>query len=514
MAGLFATYTFDYSLLALPVPMTLYQFHEAVLKRLWFHLPIILALTGCGEFMAKPSLDVALPKNWHTEMPQGDQPVPLSHDWWKQVNDPVLVAILEKIGRDNLSIEQARFRLQAARSDVGNTTYLPNINLSASIQLNRNGNGAGTQVNRNANGAGTQANSGNGKVTGSYRVGSDVAWEIPLYGQYGTSQDIVAANTAYATADSLAVRAAVIAEAVQRYSQLRANQKKLALLEIIAAAQKRLLDLNEIKAKAGLIAFTEVARAAQYEQSVTRELAAAEIILAESRQQLARLCGLTEAPPEWETPTEVPLFPRFAFSDTPLDVIRNRPDIRKAEADVLVAAGELDLAKADRYPKLSLTGNVSQVGNVIAAPFSGGTVQMSGMPVLTLPLFDWGSRLAKAKARDAQLAEKASIYRESIIVAINEVEQTLAAERAATKQVDSAALSEQNAARIAANVTLLHRKGIVDDLEWQSSIVAYARSTMSHQDAKANRANRIATLTKALGGGVATEQTGIYETKG
>lgn len=483
--------------------MTLYQFHEAVLKRLWFHLPIILALTGCAEFMERPSLDVALPKNWHTEMPQGDQPVPLSRDWWRQANDPMLVAILEKIERDNLTIKQASLRLQAARSDAGNTTYLPNINLSTSLQLDRN-----------ANAAGTQANSNNGKTTGSYRAGSDVAWEIPLYGQYGTSQDIVAANTAYATADSQAVRAAVIAEAVQRYSQLRANQKKRALLEIIAAAQKRLLDLNEIKAKAGLIAFTEVARAAQDEQSVTRELAAAEIILAEARQQLARLCGLTEAPPEWETPTEVPLFPRFAFSDTPLDVIRNRPDIHKAEADVLVAAGELDLAKADRYPKLSLTGNVSQVSNVIAAPFSGGTVQLSGMPVLTLPLFDWGSRLAKAKAQDARLAEKASVYREAIIVAINEVEQTLAAERAATKQVDSAALSEQDAARIAANVTLLHRKGIVDDLEWQYSIVAHARSTMSHHDAKANRANRIATLTKALGGGVATGQAGAYATKG
>ncbi|MFA6094319.1 MAG: TolC family protein [Candidatus Paceibacterota bacterium] len=470
--------------------------HAGSLKRLWLHLPIILALTGCTEFMVKPTLDVALPKSWHTEMPRGDQPVPLSHTWWRQIDDPVLVAVLEKIERDNLSIEQARFRLQAARSDAGNTQYLPNINLSASLQLDRNANGAGTQV-----------NSSNSKTTGTYSAGSDVAWEIPLYGQYGTSQAIVAANTSYASADIQAVRAAVIAEAVQRYSQLRANQKKRTLLNSIAIAQSRISALSETKAKAGLIAYTGVARAAQDEQSVARELAAAEISLAESRQQLARLCGLTEAPPEWEAPAEVPLFPHFVFNDTPVDVIRNRPDIRKAEADVIVAAGKLDLAKADRYPKLSLTGSVSQVGNVVAAPFSGGTVQLSGMPVLTLPLFDWGSRLAKAKAQDARLAEKASLYREAVIVAINEVEQALAAERAAAKQVSSATLSEKDAARIGANITLLHSRGLVDDLEWQSSLVAHARSTIGHQDAKANHASRIATLTKALGGGIATEQT-------
>lgn len=483
--------------------MTFYQFHESSLNKRWLHFLIILPLAGCAEFMEKPSLGVALPKNWHAEIPpQGDQPVPLSRHWWRLINDPVLVAMLEKIERDNLSIEQARFRLQAARSDAGNTKYLPNINLGASLQLNRN-----------ANGVGIQANTGNGKTTGYYRAGPDVAWEIPLYGQFGTSQAIVAANADYATADSQAVRAAVVAEAVQRYSQLRANQKKLALLDIIAAAQKRLLALNEIKAKAGLIAFTEVARAAQDEQSVTRELSNAESSLAESRQQLARLCGLTETLPEWDIPAEVPLFPHLSFSDTPLDVLRNRPDIRKAEADVMVAAGELELAKAERYPKLSLTGNISQVGNVIAAPLSGGMVQMSGLPVLSFPLFDWGSRLAKAKAQDARLAEKASIYREAIIVAINEVEQALAAERAAAKQVDSAALSEQNAARIAAHVALLHRQGMVDDLEWQSSVVAHARSTMGNQDAKANRASRIATLTKALGGGVAKGSEGSYETK-
>lgn len=442
--------------------------------------------------MPKPVLDVAMPKNWHTETPESDQPAPLSRTWWRQSNDTVLVALLEKIQRDNLSIEQARFRLQAVRSDVGNTSYLPNINLSASLSLDRNA---------NANAPGTQADT----VTGYYRAGSDAAWELPLYGQFATSQAIVAANTAYADADIQAMRAAVVAEAVQRYSQLRANQKKRGLLETIATAQQRIVALNELKAKAGLIAFTEVARAEQDEQSVARELASAESSLAESRQQLARLCGLSETLPEWDSPAEVPLFPRFSFGDTPLDVIRNRPDIRKAEADVRVAAGKLDLAKAERYPKLSLTGSVAQVGNAVAAPLSGGMVQMSGLPVLTLPLFDWGSRLAKAKAQDARLAEKASVYREAILVAIHEVEQALAAEQAATKQVSSAAVSEQNARRIAAHITLLHRQGIVDDLDWQSSVVAFARSTISIQDAKANHVSRIAILTKALGGGVAKE---------
>jgi outer membrane protein TolC len=218
------------------------------------------------------------------------------------------------------------------------------------------------------------------------------------------------------------------------------------------------------------------------------------------QQQLAKLLGAVTPDDAWKAPATIPTFDVPAFDDTPLDVLRNRPDIRKAEASVLAAAGELELSKSDMYPKLSLTGNLSQLGNITGNPLSGNIVQLSGVPSISLPLFDWGKRLDAAKVKDERLSEKASAYRETVISAMNEVEEFWSSYRTAQATEKSNAENAQIASKASKHAALLFKQGINDGIAAETAAIDAANAEISALQAKVNTITQLTALTKALGG--------------
>jgi len=202
-----------------------------------------------------------------------------------------------------------------------------------------------------------------------------------------------------------------------------------------------------------------------------------------------------ETPPPILPSLDVP-----AFDDTPLDVLRNRPDIRKAEASVLAAAGEFELSKSDMYPKLTLSGNLSQLDNLTGNPLMGKTVQLTGIPSLSLPLFDWGKRLSAARIKDEMLSEKASSYRETVINAINEVEEFWASYRMAQVVEKSTEENTQIARKASRHAGLLFKQGISDGIAAEAAAIDAASAAITELQAKADTITKLTALTKALGG--------------
>lgn len=452
-----------------------------------------LALSGCADFKGNPGLEVKLPPTFQQQL-VAQAPAKLQKNWWQSTADNTLLGMLKALETQNLSLEQARFRLTAARLNSRKFDYLPNLGgkVEANYTHLLEGN---TAVSRTG---GSQ--SGNQKTTGYYSATLDASWELPLYGQLDDADAITKANVAFAEADLDAIRTSVISEAIRLYADMRSRQQETLKRQAVVAAAQAIANYQSSKHKVGLLSDTELGISQQSLLTAQNQLHRAESEAVARMRQLAKLLGVTQPDKTWQASAAVPTFAVTAFDDTPLDVLRNRPDIRKAEASVLVAAGEFELSKTELYPKITLSGNLSQLANLTGNPLMGNAVQLSGMPALALPLFDWGKRLSAARIKDEKLSEKASSYRETVIGAMNEVEEFWSAYRTA-QAVEKATVANTQIARHAhEHAVVLFKQGFIDGIAAQTAAINAANSAIIELQAKADVITTLAALTKALGG--------------
>lgn len=467
-------------------------------------LTTTLYLSACGTFHNMPPLDVPLPEVFSQthNISTSEKPTPLGQDWWKQAEDTTLKNLLARIEKENLSLEQARFRLLAARESAASLDYLPKLGITADAQYNRliEGNSAINNMGFSA------VSSEQQKTTGLYNARLDSSWELPLWGQYGATANIDKQSLIYAEADLSAVRANVIAETIKLYSEMRGFQQQRATYEKMLAAHQKILKYQSIKHQAGLItdsALSTAKRNLLNARNTLQTITKNEITV---RHQLASLAGKTKPEPEWEAPTNIPNIDLPKLGDTPIDVLRNRPDIRRAEASVIREANQLELTKANRYPRMTLSGSLSQLNNLTGSSLPSKTIQLTGTPAIIIPLFDWGKRLAAAKAQDAKLSESISAYRETVVRAMTEVESFLNAVHT-TKQnkaqsTESAELESKNQEHAA----LLFRQGLIDGITFENSHISALQAQIMALQEHVEHINYIAALTKALGGGIPTQK--------
>ncbi len=471
---------------------------------MWIRLTSLLCLTltlnACNTLIDRDYFSISLPDFWQQPVPEtADAPAPLAYDWWKGANDPTMNILIEQLDSQNLSLEQARFRLEAARVNKGGTDYLPTLGASAAAQFDHTLHGAQTPTFFDVNAAPE-------KTTSFSRISGNLAWEVPLFGQFGAARDITKAQTISAEADMAAIRNSVIAETVQYYAELRAAQARQEQLQNIQKSQQHILELTEIKKKVELASESDRLQAEQALHSINAEIAQAQNTIADRSQRLALLIGSTSLPESLSQPNSIPRFPVTSFSDTPRDVLRNRPDIRQAEQDVLIAARELDLSKAERYPHLNISGNITQSDNIHGQALFGSSLQLTGTPTLSLPLFDWGKRISAVKVRGFTLQEETSAYRETVLTAMNEVEQSIAAYNAAVTTRKADRTREKNAKTLADHASILKEQGLSDNIAVENARISHARSTIDRLTAQSNETSSFAVLTRALGGGIAAPE--------
>ena len=463
---------------------------------------VFLSLLGaCGEFRDPPSLTQPLPEQFAQNKGEDRAAAVLLSDRWWQTDDAALTSIITSLEQQNLSLAEAKERLRAARLPLQTGDYLPNLSAGGELQYSRTLEGSPT----NAGFGFYPGFQGQQTTTGYYSTKLDATWELPLYGQYRALEQGDKAQIAIAEADIAQVRASAVSEAVRLYALLKARQQAEKNFADMVKAQQHLVDYATLKHGAGLSTNTDLGSARQALESAQQELGQAKSDTVEAAQQLAGLLGKTTPDPAWSADNTIPELTLPPLADTPLEVLANRPDIRSSRASVENAAAELSIAKSEMYPKVSLSGSLSQLDNVTGTPLLGKTVQLGGVPSISIPLFDWGKRLNTAKQKDAALAEAGYKYRETVVNAMNEVENFFAAYHAAAGAVEDAEASLASAKQADQDAELLAKAGISDGIARQNAAVALLRSENALLNAKAEHVARLAALAKALGGGVTTE---------
>lgn len=443
-------------------------------------LPALLAaaLVGCTA-AALPDLKPPLPSAWRNARTSLSAPRADLHDWWHAFHDPELNALIDRALQGNLDLAQAAERVRAARllNRHSHDDYLPKLSVDTNDVINPD-------------------------TTASYFIiGFDALWELPLFGTWQNSARIAKGNLDAAGADLQGARVSLVAEVARRWIELRSAQQQAQLLEDACQARREKLRLLKVREQLKLASPDDVAAASADVARAEAALTGPEQAINASAQQLAVLLGQSEPDPQWLQPGAQPELGHWQLTSVPADLLRTQPQIARAEAEVLRAAGEAGISHADIYPHVGIGTSLQWSVNIARnhrARTGEGIFSLG--PVINIPLFDWGQRVARAHAKDHELRAAVLAYRQAVLEGVAEVETALGdlhqlhlRETATSRAVE--ALDSRTA-----SVRKRKQLGLGSTLQLQDSLIEQRQAQAELVSARATRDLAYVALYKALGG--------------
>ncbi|HET7557532.1 MAG TPA: efflux transporter outer membrane subunit [Rhodanobacteraceae bacterium] len=458
--------------------MTVRTFFVRRALRPLLSLAICAGLAACASVPVPPLPMGDLPAAWRNAAAGARAPAPDLHGWWKAFGDPQLNDLVDQALRDNLDVQQAALHLRAAREleSVSGAAYKPQLAF------------------RTLSTPTPQADAD------YFQAGFDAEWELGLFGRAQANKRVARGNADSAAADLQAARVSLVAEVARAYLQLRRAQAREKLLLDIADASQRKLHLVEVRKHLRLASQMDIERALAGNAQAQAAIAGPRAQIAQYAQTLALLLGRSEPPADLLEPGSMPVLAHAGVSSVPADLLRTRPEIARAQAQVLKAAGELGIAHADRFPRIGLGGAITWATRIRGVNF-GGTNNTSGIgPVIDIPLFDWGMRAAAEHARDDELKAALLGYRQAVLQGAAEVETALADLHQAqigTRNANDAAEATRRGAALSEK---LRKLGQADDLDVADAKIAAARAQDDAEQAREREGIAFVALYKALGG--------------
>ncbi len=512
-------------------------------RRITLCLPVALAcvaLSGCtfGPDFESPS--PWSPVSWFSRRPQPPKlaslPVaePVDPDWWTILNDPALTALMRRVATSNLDVRTADVRLAESRAQRGITAadQFPRLNGNASYTReyisprgvvgligggasSSNGAGGSTQTSSNGlggtqggipSGASGGGGSGGGRGIPSFNLfqyGFDSSYELDLWGR--VRREVESADASLdASADARRQTLVTsLAELARDYVQLRGTQETLRITRENLASAEQSAHLSEERFRGGLATDLDVANARAQVENTAAQIPQQE---QQQEQDINAISLLLGEPPgalsaELLPPRPVPPVPPSVPVGVPSELVRRRPDIRQAEAQLHAATADIGEAEAEFFPKITLSGSIAiqavrfkDLGNFGARTFGIG-------PSLTVPIFDGGRLRRTLELRQAQQQEAAIKYQQTVLSAFHDVDNALIAYRAEQQRHERLA-AQVVQARQALNLSQQRfRQGVSDFLE----VLTAQRTALSADQQLADSTTTISTnlvqLYKALGGG-------------
>lgn len=404
--------------------------------------------------------------------------------WWRDFHDPLLTGLMTQAMQANPDILSAQAALQQARAirDVKLAANRPNLTVSGGVQRNT-ADGADTSV--------------------SFRGGLDASWELDIFGANRSAVANSEADLQAARASLRDVQLSMTAEVALAYIQLRGLQAQLGIARHNLASQQETLQITQWRAQAGLVTSLEVAQAQTAVAQTAAQVPALQSSLAKVRHSLAVLTG--QRPHALDallmTTLPVPQVARQRADVIPADSLRQRADVRAAEARITAALAAVDAAEAARLPKFKLGGSVGLTALTLAGFSNGAALATQILGSVSVPLLDGGASRAQVRAQQAVLAQTRAGYQNTMLTALKEIEDALTAlhhDRERLGYLQQAASAADNAALLAQN---RYSSGLVDF----QTVLQTQRTLLGAQDSVASLQTDLSSghvrLIKAMGGG-------------
>jgi multidrug efflux system outer membrane protein len=451
-------------------------------------LALALALSGCMSLAPKyerPAAPVAASFPDAPATPATSEAA-ARIEWQRFFADARLKQLIELALANNrdlrvaiLNIEQARAQYQIRRADT-----LPTV--SAAV-------------------TGSRMPGGNDSIVSTYTAGLAVsAFELDLFGRVRNLSEVALAQFLATEEARKSTHISLVASVSNTYLSVLADDELLALTRQTLAAREESLKLIQLKYDNGAVSKLDLSQALSLVDT-------ARVVLQQQLRQRAQDVNLLVllvgqplpdnlAPATTLAQTELSELP----AGLPSDLLAVRPDIRAAEQQLIGANANIGAARANFFPRISLTGSAGSASTELSGLFKSGSFGWTFAPSVVLPIFDYGrnsANLGSAKAgRDIAVAS----YERSIQIAFREVSDALAGQATFTEQLRAQrAVAEAEAERF--NLSdLRYRSGAasyLDLLDAQRSLFAAQQASVQ---ANLQRLQNQVTLYRVLGGGWTT----------
>ncbi|HEX7227561.1 MAG TPA: efflux transporter outer membrane subunit [Candidatus Binatia bacterium] len=465
---------------------------------------VMILAAGCSVGPSYKPPEIAVPASWNEAQQSGFHtgPAPLT-DWWTEFNDPLLNTLVERAVQSNLDIRLAEARIRESRALRSATAS------DAWPQLDAAGSYARSRSSENAlsRGAGESSSFGANGARDLFRAGFDASWEIDIFGGVRRRVEAADANVAASLEERRNALVTLLGDVARNYIELRGFQRRLTVARSNLRAQQETSDLTRVRFEAGLSSDFEVAQAEGQVNTTAAQIPALESALKGSVHRLDVLLGQQPGAlwSELSNEAPVPALPPQAYVGLPAELLRRRPDIRRAERILAAATAQVGAATADLFPRFSLTGSFGfqsiNAGDLISSPSRFWSIG----PTILWPVFDAGRIRANIAVRDAQQEQALTLYEKTVLTAFEDVENSLvnyAKEQTRYRALIDAVAANRRAVQMANE---LYTRGLIDFLnvlETQRSL--YASESELAQSETVMASNLVA-LYKALGGGWETD---------
>jgi outer membrane protein, multidrug efflux system len=453
-------------------------------------LSVLLISCAMGPDYSRP--DIPTSDSFRMTGEEKDLPSLANSPWWELYHDEELQKLIRIALEENKDLKRAVATVDefAARSLIAKTDFAPQMTTTANVPAFGNTKNIAFRGFPNAF---------------NYYLQGNLAWEIDIWGRIRRSNEAALGDLLAREENRRAVIVQIVGGVAQAYFDLRQFDMQLEIAQRTLQAWEESVRIGQARLRQGLINRLDVdqfeaerenaaARIAELTRQMVQKENELSILLGRNPSKVSRGRSLTEQ-----------MMPPVVPAGLPSELLQRRPDVVQAEQGLAAATARIGMAKADRFPKLSITGILGVSSPQLSQLVSHDTFFGVAGPSLTGPLFNAQILGFQQKAAEAQARQALAQYEQTILVAFREVDDALvgvstAREQAAAQERQVNAL--QSALRLA---NLRYKGGLANYLDVLIAQRSLFDAELSLAATRRLHLVSIVQLYKALGGGWSPE---------
>ena len=455
-------------------------------------------LQGCasvGPDYVKPE-EPSMPDRWTRELVQGmSEGQGALQTWWTVLNDPVLNDLIDAAAEGSLSLKAAYARIEESRGVLGIASgeRVPDVNAGGTAVRQRSGDDFASPLADNPDNYAS--------------LGFDSSWELDFWGRIRRSVESAQASLDASVEDYRDTLVILYSEIARNYVEARTLQARIHFALKNIETQKNTLKVTKERLDAEISPELDVFQA---ELNLARTESLLPQLYTAFTHAVNRIGVLAGQQPgamseRLTPPGPIPGINGEILVGIPADLLRQRPDIRRAERQVAAQTALIGVAKADLYPRFTLFGEFGL--EATSSLFDSDNRYYSFGPSFRWNIFDAGRIRSRVMVEDARTEQLLAAYEQTVLNAVEEVENAMEAYAQEQSRRNSLARSVEAARKSVELVDQLYKLGLTDF----QNLLDMEKSLFEQQDQLAASEGRMVQalilLYKAMGGGWDTEQT-------
>ncbi|MGE0757657.1 MAG: efflux transporter outer membrane subunit [Pirellulaceae bacterium] len=345
-------------------------------------------------------------------------------DWWENFHDPILTSLVYRAADQNLTLREAGFRILEARAlrAIAAGNFFPQTQVATGQYTRRQLSLA----------TGIQAGGGGGfpgvtRFFSVWNLGTQLAWELDFWGKYRRAIESADATLDASIENFDDVLVILQGDVADAYVNVRTLEQRIRYAESNVKSQEGSLRFAEVRLKGGAASRLDVTQAVT---NVAQTSAAIPLFQTQLRQAKNRLCVLLGIPPQdidslLGGTGQIPDVDPAVALGIPADLLRRRPDVRRAEREVAAQSARIGIAEADLYPSFTINGSLfvqaTQFQDLFRANAIGGAVG----PSFSWNILNYGRILNNIRAEEARFLQEIAQYQNVVLNANREAEDFL-----------------------------------------------------------------------------------------